>query len=269
VRAEAARAAARWYSMLYALHEVGAGYCFATGCNGRTVSPSAAADEILHGMALLSGADDGDADGPESTANPETLFQGTVAASKYFCAMKKRDAQARVNEATIYAFTNASAAAKAGNTAHLDLLYRGLERVTVARFLQYSLEPAGEASKKASGGALKKADACRRDCLRESQAAAARVYWKAVEPIVARDQPALASQVNAIFNGASFLKQYKPLAKLYSAIVAGYTLVRSLIWFAFICCVHARAFIATKLIINNNTIPINNNTIPTPAPPGP
>jgi hypothetical protein len=38
VRAEAARAAALWYSMAYAIHEVDAGVCYATGCNNRTIN---------------------------------------------------------------------------------------------------------------------------------------------------------------------------------------------------------------------------------------
>jgi hypothetical protein len=38
VRAEVAKAGARWFSAVYSLHEIGAGTCFATGCNNKTIN---------------------------------------------------------------------------------------------------------------------------------------------------------------------------------------------------------------------------------------
>lgn len=38
VRAEVAKAASRWWLAAFAIHEVDAGVCFATGCNNKTVN---------------------------------------------------------------------------------------------------------------------------------------------------------------------------------------------------------------------------------------
>jgi hypothetical protein len=179
-------------------------------------------------MALASGANGaGITDGPQGTSNPDTLFQRSNAAAALFCLKKKKDELALINKVTIAAHQAASNAAKAKDTAQLAGLYKDVEEVYVARFLALSLEQARPANKKPSNGAIRKADACRKDCLGESQQAAARVYWKAVEPIVARDQPALAGEVNAILDGPTLVKQYKPLAAAYKKISDAFTVVRT------------------------------------------
>lgn len=38
VRAEVAKAGARWFSAAYAIHEVDAGMCYATGCNAKAIN---------------------------------------------------------------------------------------------------------------------------------------------------------------------------------------------------------------------------------------
>ena len=55
--------------------------------------------------------------------------------------------------------------------------------------------------------------------------AAARTYWRAVEPIVARAAPDQVPAVNALLGAASPLKSYKPLIKAYKAVAAAMGMV--------------------------------------------
>jgi hypothetical protein len=160
------------------------------------LNPATAAEEILHGMALMSGADP--ASGEANTNSTANLFQATNAASRFYCTMKKKDALAPINQAAIAAWQAASAAAKAGDVAALSSQYAALEKTVVARFLQFSLREAREASKAAGRRVLRKADACRAGCLREAQQAAARTYFRAAEPIIARTSPDLVAQVRRV-----------------------------------------------------------------------
>jgi hypothetical protein len=144
-------------------------------------------------MALMSGADPTNSDA--GTSQAANLFQATNAASRFYCTMKKKDALAPINQAAIAAWQAASAAAKAGDVAALSSQYAALEKTVVARFLQFSLREAREASKAAGRRVLRKADACRAGCLREAQQAAARTYFRAAEPIIARTSPDLVAQV--------------------------------------------------------------------------
>ncbi|KAI8470169.1 MAG: hypothetical protein J3K34DRAFT_458969 [Monoraphidium minutum] len=224
VRAEVAKAGARWFSAAYAMHEVDAGVCYATGCNNRTISKTLAAEEILHGMALLTGADSASVlVGSAGTANPATLFQASNVAGVHFCTHKKnskKDPLAPANRLTVTGHAAASAAAGAGDAGALAARYTDIEKALVARFLQYSLQAAGDASKPASKGALKKAGACRAPCLRKAQQAAARTYFRAVEPIIARANAGLVTDANALLGAESPAKMNKPLAKIYKAIIA-------------------------------------------------
>ncbi|KAI8470170.1 MAG: hypothetical protein J3K34DRAFT_458970 [Monoraphidium minutum] len=226
VRAEVAKAGARWFLGAYSIHEVDAGVCYATGCNNRTISKTLAGEEILHGIALMSGADsDAIPDGPGGSGNPFNLFQETNAASAFYCTAKKAGRGKPLNLSPsnahdIQVHEAASAAAEALDLPKLAQEYAKIEGAMVARFLQYSLESAYEASKPASKGVLKKADACHSPCLRKSQQAAARTYFRAVEPIIARANAGLVTDANALLGAESPAKTYKPLAKVYKAIIA-------------------------------------------------
>lgn len=132
-------------------------------------------------MALMSGADsDAQPSGPAGTSNPANLFQATDAASTHFCTQKKAGGSnkkapptsrplAAINQATIDAHKAMSAAAAKGDVAAINAKYADVERAFVARFLQYSLRDAYEASRPASKSALKNAGACRSPCLRQAQ----------------------------------------------------------------------------------------------------
>ncbi|GBF89064.1 hypothetical protein Rsub_01781 [Raphidocelis subcapitata] len=216
VRAEAAKAGARWFSAVYSIHEVDAGVCFATGCNNRTINFPLAGEEVLHGMALMSGADPG----PAATANPFTLFSASNAAARYLCNMKKKDTLAPLNADAINVWKLAAAEAAAGNLDGLRGHYADLEKSLAARFMQYSLIEARAAAQKLKTKELEAADACRSPCVREAQQAAAHMYWRAAEPIVARDYPDQAAQVKSILAmPAPDKKAYKELSKAYKAIV--------------------------------------------------
>ncbi|KIZ03216.1 hypothetical protein MNEG_4745 [Monoraphidium neglectum] len=205
------------------MHEVNAGQCFATGCNDRPISLLLASEEILHGMALLTAADSAapkPPKAPNGTANPATLFQTTNTIAKFYCTFSasKKEPLSPVNRATVTASTNASAAAAAGNLPGLATHYQTIEKAFVARFLQYSLRSAYDASKTASKGLLKKSGACRSPCLRLAQQAAARTYFRAAEPIIARTNPDLVARANAILTAPDPLKTYKDLVLAYQAI---------------------------------------------------
>jgi hypothetical protein len=151
-------------------------------------------------MALLTAADSAapkPPKAPNGTANPATLFQTTNTIAKFYCTFSasKKEPLSPVNRATVTASTNASAAAAAGNLPGLATHYQAIEKAFVARFLQYSLRSAYDASKTASKGLLKKSGACRSPCLRLAQQAAARTYFRAAEPIIARTNPDLVARV--------------------------------------------------------------------------
>ncbi|GBF89066.1 hypothetical protein Rsub_01783 [Raphidocelis subcapitata] len=215
VRAEAAKAGARWFCAVYSIHKIDAGVCFATGCQNE-VDFTLAGEEVLHGMALMSGADPGAA----ATANPFTLFSASNDAARYFCNMKKKDTLAPLNAGAIKAWKLAAAAAGRGNLDGLRGHYADLEKSLASRFMQYSLIEARAAAQKLKTKELEAADGCRSPCVREAQQAAAHMYWRAAEPIVARDYPDQAAQVKSILAmPAGDKKAYKELSKAYKAIV--------------------------------------------------
>ena len=134
------------------------------------------AEEILHGIALMTGADStSDPSGPAGTANPVTLFRESDDAGILFCTQKKPRAGGKpaplsaLNAEDVAAHLNASGAAAAGDAAALKAHYARIESILTARFLQYSLQQAYVASKAAPKSVIDKAGACRAPCLRESQ----------------------------------------------------------------------------------------------------
>jgi len=128
------------------------------------------AEEVLHGMALISGADSTtNTNGPAGTTNPVNLFMETNAASLFYCTKKKKEPLSPINRAAIDAFVKGSAAAAAVNINGLLAQYAEIEKAMVARFLQYSLEEMRLASAKVSRRVQKNADACQTACIREAQ----------------------------------------------------------------------------------------------------
>lgn len=147
-------------------------------------------EEILHGMAIVTGAYS-DADPASPTYdNPATLFRATDAAGK--C---RGGALAGINKLFITATRAASDAAVAGDIPGMNEGIAEVLKTYVARFLQWSLKENAAASTRATAGAKRKADACRKPCIKRAGQAAARVYFKAVEPLIARDHPELAAKV--------------------------------------------------------------------------
>ena len=116
-------------------------------------------------MALLTGADNGTA----GTSHPATLFQASNTVSRYFCTMAAKDTLAPVNKAAIKAFVNGSAAAARGDTAGMLAAYEDCEKGEVARFLQYSLREAADASKRVTKKQAAAATACYSPCLLEAK----------------------------------------------------------------------------------------------------
>lgn len=223
VRAEVVKAAARWWSAAFTLHEVDAGICYATGCNARAINWALAAEELLHGMVISSGADgagSNPATAPQGTRSPYNLYHATNLAAK--C---RPGANSPINRAATAAFVAASAAAEARNPMGVFEHYRRLEASFVARFLQYSLLAAKDASGRASARDLRAAGACRAPCLREAQAAAARVYFMAAEPIVAKRRRALAARARQLLAAPGARGAIKEIGEVFKQIVQAFGMV--------------------------------------------
>lgn len=125
-------------------------------------------------LAALAGADSGAA--PSSGA--ATPFQATNAAARFLCTAKATDALDPINRATLTAWTAAAAAARAGSAAGVTGNYSSLEAAFVARFLQWSLREAVDASKAPTKRELDAASVCYKSCLRESRlVGGARARW--------------------------------------------------------------------------------------------
>jgi hypothetical protein len=120
---------------------------------------------VLHGMALMTGADPGSA----GTANPFTLFSASNEAARSLCTMKKKDTLSPLNTNAIAVWKAASAEAASGNLGGLAGHYGDLEKSLAARFMQYSLVEARAASQKLKTKEAEAADACRKPCVREAQ----------------------------------------------------------------------------------------------------
>ncbi|KAI8476853.1 MAG: hypothetical protein J3K34DRAFT_502558 [Monoraphidium minutum] len=224
VRAEASIAGARWFSMIYSIHEINAGMCYAQAeatnsikCGKTAIGWDNAASEALHAMALVTGADSlAQPDtAPFGTSSPANLWQVTQALNK----CKKPGVYAPSNNNFLKSLTALVSEIKdKKSTGGMEAVYKDVELAFATRFLQYSMASAVKAA------APKKKDVaasgtCRQSCYADSYLASARIYWKAAEPIVNRYAATEVAPVNAVLDAAPSRKTASTLKKSYARIL--------------------------------------------------